>query len=328
MKKIIDYLKYNDNFIVTSHISPDGDNIGSSIAMNRFLKNIGKNSFHILDDYIPNNLLFLLDDYKILNSIEFLDKIKKEDDLRKYTVIALDCSNFERLCIDKRILSNNIINIDHHISNENYGFINHVDPPKSSTCEVLYGFLKNIDETKIDKYIATSLYTGLSTDTGNFKFDNVSKNTFIMASELLGKGADKQSVVTNIYQSDDYNYIRLKSDLMLNNFKIKDDIALMTVSKKILKKYSIDVKDTEDLANCILNIKDVEIGVLLKEYADGIIKGSLRSKKYADVNEIASKLNGGGHKRAAGFRIKASMDETKKIVLEVIEEYKKNEWSS
>lgn len=325
MKEIVDYIKKNNNFIVTSHVSPDGDNIGSSIAMNRFLKLLGKNSFHVLDDDLPSNLSYITKRSKILSSEDFLKMSNLEEN---YTVIALDCGNYARLCIDSKILeSSKIVNIDHHISNQKYGILNLIEPEKSSTCELVFNLLENFDSKYIDELIATSLYTGLSTDTGNFKFDNVSKDTFITAGKLLDLGAKKQDVVINIYQNNDMNYLKLKSDIILNNLEIFDNIAFISLEKKLLDKYSVDIKDTEDLVNLALNIKGIEVAILLKEKDDSI-KASLRSKSKIDVNKIASSLGGGGHKRAAGFVLKLNIEDAKVLVINKVRDYIKNEWNN
>lgn len=324
MKEIIDYFNTNDNFIVTSHVSPDGDNIGSTIAINRFLSLLGKTSFHLLDDETPNNLSYITSKTEILSSRKFLEKNREK--LSNFTIIALDCANYDRLCIENEILEKcSIINIDHHVSNENYGKLNLVVSDASSTCEVVYNLIKNFDKKYIDTLVTTSLYTGISTDTGNFKFDNVSKETFDVASKLLELGAKKQDVVINLYQSDNINYLKFKSDIILNYLEIIGNISFMLVTQELLAKYLIEIKDTEDLVNMALNISGVEVAILLKEKEKSITKGSLRSKKIVDVNKIASRLGGGGHKRAAGFTLNMDIMNAKKIVINQVKEFMKNE---
>ena len=169
MQNIVDFIRENDNFIVTSHVAPDGDNIGSSIAMTQFLVNNGKKAHHFLDDKIPSSLEFITSRVKIHKSEEF-DKLR---DFDKYSVIVLDCGNKIRVNVKESILNNafHTICIDHHESNDFFADINYVDDKASSTCELVYDFVKLYDETKIDEVVATALYTGLATDTGHFKFD-------------------------------------------------------------------------------------------------------------------------------------------------------------
>lgn len=317
MQKIIDFLNKNDNFLITSHVAPDGDNIGSSIALTRFLQNMGKRAYHFLDDNTPESLDFIVSRVKIYKSGDF-DSIFAN---RDYHVIVLDCANKGRVNVRAEILDKAkiIACIDHHESNENFSDISYVEKSASSTCEMVYNVLKKTDDGKIDEIVATALYTGLATDTGHFKFDCTKQSSFYMAADLMSKNALKQEVVRNIYQSENYDYKRMQSDLILNNMQKDGEICIMTMPKSKLEKYGIDIKDTEDLVNNTLNIRGVELGILIKEKHDGVIKGSLRSKKAVDCNEIAKHFGGGGHKRAAGFTINGrTLEDAKTILLDYV----------
>ena len=320
MQKIVEFLKNNDNFVVTSHVAPDGDNIGSSIAMTRFLNNIGKKAYHFLDDNIPNNLDFITKLSDIYKSDDF-ENIMRDSN---YNLIVLDCGNLPRVNIDKKIVDNakTKICIDHHESNDFFGDLNYVDIHASSTCELVYNIAKLYDESKICSITATALYTGLATDTGHFKFDCTKVSSFYMAADLLTKGAKKQEMIKSIYQSDEYNYKKMEADLIVNHTEKLDDVCIMTLYMHILGKYNVDMKDTENLVNNTINIKGVEVGVLLKEKSKNIIKVSLRSKERVNVAKIAEIFAGGGHERAAGCTIKdVTLDDAKKIMLEKIKEY-------
>ena len=192
MDKIINYINEGNYFIVTSHVNPDGDNIGSTFAMYYYLKSLDKDVYYVLDDDTPINLKFLLKDIEILSSEEFINL-----NIEQYNLIALDCGDLNRICIDKSIIENSkkLICIDHHASNDNYGDLNYVMPEEYSTCELVYNLLKKINEDKntqvIDQKIATALYTGVVTDTGKFSYSNTHPSTFEMAKELLILGAVK-----------------------------------------------------------------------------------------------------------------------------------------
>lgn len=319
MKTILKFIDNNDNFLVTSHVSPDGDNIGSSIAMTKYLQNIGKIAYHFLDDNPPNALYFLTSKVDIYKSCDINKKFPKKN----YNLIVLDCGNKDRVNVSKYIIenANSILCIDHHESNDFFGDVNYVDYKASSTCELVYNFSKLYDENKICKLTATALYTGLATDTGHFKYDCTQISSFIMAADLISKGAEKQEVVKSIYQSDEYNYKKMEADLIVNCMQKIDSLCIMTLSKEKLKEYNVDIKDTENLVNNTLNISGVEVGVLLKEKEDGTIKGSLRSKEKINVNNIAKLFSGGGHERAAGFTIKNSnLSDVKELVITKIKE--------
>ncbi|MGL5694084.1 MAG: DHH family phosphoesterase, partial [Peptostreptococcaceae bacterium] len=163
--KIINYIKGSNDFVVTSHISPDGDNIGSTLGIYYTLKKMGKNVYYVIDDNAPLNLRFLVKDVKRLTSIDF-----KELNIQEYSLVSLDCGDKSRVCVSEDIKENakSIICIDHHASNDAYGDLNYIEADASSTCELVYNILVRLSEIDtidiIDSKIATALYTGLVTD--------------------------------------------------------------------------------------------------------------------------------------------------------------------
>lgn len=320
MQQVIKTLLNNDVFIITSHTAPDGDNVGSCIGLTKFLRRMGKKAYYVLDDYFPQNLSFIFRTEKIYNSQEIESIIKNTD----YVLAALDCGDVKRLEIEENIISNAhlLMNIDHHKSNNLFGNINYVKADASSTCELIYDILKNTDDSLIDYDIAMALYTGLVTDTGNFMYESAGRSSFIMAAELISKGIDKQQIVRNIYQSDSFNYVKLISDVTSTLVK-QGKIAYMLLEQEMLKKHDVDYSDTESLVNIAVNIDEVELGILFKEKEENLIKVSFRSKQWANVNEIAKQFGGGGHERAAGCSINASMQEAVTMVLEHAREYMK-----
>lgn len=317
-KNIIRLINESSNFVITSHISPDGDNIGAIVAFCRFLKNINKNVVVVLDDDIPTELLFLTDIENIIKSKDFnFDE--------NYVVISLDCADKNRISINEKILieSQYIINIDHHISNTLYGDINYVKPLCSSTCEVLLDLFKIYNESKIDDFIATALYTGISTDTGNFMFSSVDENTFLSVAYLTKKGANRDLIANEIYRSISLNQ-RILTSLVLETLEIRENIAIMLVSEEMLKKSDVKYEDTELITNIPIDTKGVKIGILIKEKEKNFYKISFRSKGNIDVCSIAQKFGGGGHKNAAGCTFLGNYSEIKeKLFAEARLELKK-----
>ena len=313
---IIDYINGSNYFVVTSHISPDGDNIGSTLSMYYALNKLGKNVFYVLDDNPPLNLRFLLKDINILRSEEF----KLED----YSIISLDCGDKKRICLSDEIINNakKLICIDHHASNDHYGDFNYIDIDASSTCELVYNFLKRFNEKEnlnlIDEKIATCLYTGLVTDTGNFAYANTHPSSFEMAKDLLLTGAKKEEIIQNVFQSNPYNYYKLLGEA-LNTLEIVDNkVSSIMITKEMLKRNVISFNDVDGITSYTRDIEGVEVGILLKEKKENEIKVSLRSKSYVNVSEIAKTFNGGGHVRAAGCTIYDSIENAKKKVLEEV----------
>lgn len=318
MNSIIQALNDHKLFLITSHVAPDGDQVGSCIALVKYLQQMGKEAYYVLDDLLPSNLSFLYEGMKIYESQEILPVLSD----REYVMIALDCGNKERLKIENKLIQGAtlLLNIDHHESNDDFGDFNYVVKEASSTCELMYDLMTAIDEQWINPEIATAIYTGLSTDTGNFKYESARSSTFRVAAALIDLGAHKDTVVRNIYQNDSYNYVKMVAAATSGLVK-EENIAYMTLEKQLLEKYQVDFKDLEELPAATVSIQGVEIGLLFKEKEEQTIKVSFRSKEWANVNHIAGAFGGGGHARAAGCTINATMDQAVAMVLEKTREY-------
>ena len=316
IENIIDYINRSNDFIVTSHISPDGDNIGSTLSMYNSLKKLKKNVYYVLDDTPPKNLEFLLKDVNILKSNEF--------NIDKFNIISLDCGDRKRICLSDEIKdkAQKIICIDHHASNDKYGDLNYIDTNASSTCELVYNVLvaynKKYNIDLIDENIATFLYTGLVTDTGNFMYSNTHPTSFDMAKNLLLKGAKKESIIQNIFQSNSANYYKLLGEALNTLDIIYNKVACISINKEMLKRNIISFNDVDGITSYTRDIEGVEVGILLKEKKDNEIKVSLRSKSYVDVSKIAQSFGGGGHIKAAGCTIYDSIENAKKKIIESV----------
>jgi len=337
-EKIVQKIYSSKNFIITSHTSPDGDNIGSSVAVTLYLRQLDKKVWHVIDDSVPENLRFLLDEpghrakdesdmrlrgHRIYTSEEFLGTQagKSLVDSGDYVLIILDTSDEPRICISEEILKNAscTVNIDHHVSNDCYADINHIQPDVSSTCEVLCKILRSIDEKKVTPQIATAIYTGISTDTGNFLYDSVDAQTFENASFLTKMGADRDTVANRIYQNTSYNYIKLTKEC-LDTLEVEDGVGTMLLTIEMLKNNQVDAKDTDSLVNNIININGVRVAILIKEKSQNEYKISLRSKDATNVCEIAGKFGGGGHKRASGCSINGDIKSVVKRIKDAAKE--------
>ncbi|WP_066072356.1 DHH family phosphoesterase [Alkalithermobacter thermoalcaliphilus] len=310
---VIDVIRRSDNIVITSHYSPDGDSIGSSVALYHMFKNICKNVYIVLDDKIPMNLQFLCNNISINKS----EDLNIED----YTLVCVDCGDFSRLSCSDQIKQNSkiIVNIDHHASNNKFGNVNYIDENASSTCELVYNLVYKLDKKLLDKDIAQCLYTGLITDTGNFMYSNTHSSSFKMAADLLSLNIDKQRIIENIYQSNPLNLIKLIGEAIGTIEVINKTVACIEVTRELMDKYEIDFNDVDGIVNYARDINGVELAILFKEKSDSEIKISFRSKSYIDVNRIASKFKGGGHKRASGCTMNMSLKDAKsKIISEVL----------
>lgn len=307
--EIKDKIFSEDNIVVISHVNPDGDAIGSGLALTLGLKKIGKNVRFILQDKYPDSV-------KFLNEINIVEQYNENNECKFDLAICVDGATDDRLGKAKELLKNRfVINIDHHISNTLYGKLNYVEEI-SSTSELIYKFLK-FCEIDIDINMAEALYTGLVNDTGNFSHDNVTEKTFEMAAELKRIGASNSKVVREFFNTKSLPAIKLLGIAMYEmEYNENKKLAYYFMSKETLDKYNGRKEDTEGIVEKLISFKEAEVSLFLREDKIGVIKGSMRSKHDIDVNEIASIFGGGGHRKAAGFTSELSAEEIIKKVLE------------
>lgn len=299
------------------HTSPDGDAIGSTLSLLNALRYFGKDSYVISRDVISDNFSFLSLGNEINGSIL---EPKADTDL----VIVLDCGNAQRISADLSNYKGKIINIDHHISNENFGFINYVDTGAAATCEIVYLLVKELGiafENRTDTEIAigSAVYTGIVTDTGSFRHSNVTKRTHSIVSELIGIGIDNSKIHSNLFDNKPFEKIKLMGCVLSNiELALNNKVAILQIPKEMLEKFNLENTDTSDIINIGLGIKGVEVSMLLKEVNDGV-KGSLRSKNNVDVRKVAEVYGGGGHIKAAGLMQKGvSLEKAKENLLNTL----------
>ncbi|NLL81910.1 MAG: bifunctional oligoribonuclease/PAP phosphatase NrnA [Tissierellia bacterium] len=314
ISELIKKISTANNIYIASHVNPDGDSIGSILAMALGLRKINKNVNIIKTDEIPSDYLFLPNIHMIRTYD--IDEEKDPIDL----LVVLDCGDIDRLGKFKSIVSNSkfVINIDHHISNSGFGDINIVDEQSAATGELVFDLLVGMG-IQIDKEIATCLYTAISTDTGSFSYDNVTSRTHEIVVSLINAGIDKSDINIRLYQSRSIE----RTNLFISSFstlKTYNDnkIATVKVTQDMLKKANAKMEDTEGIISFIRDIKPVEVACLLKENKEKEIKISLRSKRFVDVSKICSAFNGGGHKRASGCTINESINDAERLIVEQI----------
>ena len=313
------------NIILTAHTNPDGDALGSVLAFllmleeynKKFIKNLSdmKKIRIIIDDELPK----YMEKFEKSSLIEIYDDtlINEKADL----FISLDCANVERYGRVLEIKKNckKSVNIDHHISNTEHADLNYVEDV-SSTGELIYQFLELFD-IGLTKEIADFIYLGIINDTGNFRHDNVTSNTFKVCSELMKAGADNHRVA-NIIFAMGRKKVSLFGDVYKNNKMIeKYNFIYYYLSQKEMKNFGIEKEDTDGIAELLLKIEDSELSLFVREEENGTFKGSLRCNDRYNVNEIASIFNGGGHIKAAGFKTDLPFAEILKKILKKLEKY-------
>ena len=309
MSKLFEDIKDSSN-LITGHVNPDGDALGSALAFKLILDSKGIDSDVSFDmkGNVPSNLNHL--------PIELImDKPKENYD----SIYVFDCGNSERLGNLEGLALNSkrVVVVDHHI-NPSFGDIQIIDSNAASTTQVLFREIlsANID---IDKNIANCLMTGLITDTGRFQYSNTDNEVFEIASKLMLSGAELTSISDNIYGSIPMNAIKLQSEV-LNRIELhkEEELVVSYVLQEDYLNYNIASSETDFLIDSIRLVKESRVALLLKEQEDKSFKGSLRSRNALDVQQIASLFGGGGHKAASGFSTNLSMEEIKNKVKHAI----------
>ena len=296
-----------NNIAILTHEIPDGDAIGSSLAMYNALKQFNKNVDVIIPSYSKT--------YEFLPGT---NKILKEGKEEKYDLaIALDCGDLHRLNGWSKYFEEAKcrIEIDHHEANTMFGDFNYVDPTAPACAQILITVFKFLG-VEIDKDIGTCLLTGIITDTGGFQYQNVKPETFEFAAELLAKGINVSEIYKKTLQTVSKEKFELRK-IAMSRIELLENgkISFTYITREDQEKTRSE--DHDGIVDIGRDIDGVEVSIFLREADDNVYKLSLRSNNYVNVSDISLLFNGGGHKRAAGGTINLPFEKAKeKIILE------------
>ena len=316
-KEIVNEIKLSKSIILTAHINPDGDALGSLLAfyfmIDDFCKknNMEKMIKIVVDDKLPKYMRHFEDTELIWSYEKFGEEFKHnfQNDEKFDLFISLDCANEERYgkAIKIKKLSKKSINIDHHISNTEHADFNYVEDI-CSTGELLYQFLE-IFEIELREKIAKYMYLGIINDTGNFRHDNVTEHTFFVCSKLIDAGVNNHKIANIIFEVSEKK-VGFIGELYKNK-KINEHYKFISyyLTQEKMKELSIEKDDTDGAAEMLLKIEGMELSLFVREDVDGSLKGSFRANDKYNVNKIASIFGGGGHIKAAGFKTRLSFEE-------------------
>ena len=315
--RIISAIEENEVFLILTHVSPDGDSIGSLVALWRVLVHRGKQCFALFPGDMPPEYLFLLGGEDLLRS---LPSGQKWD-----VVVLLDIPSISRLplSLNRQIPPcKELINIDHHESNDIRGTINWVDPSASSVGEMLCHLLEHA-RYDVSSEVATALYTAILTDTGSFRFPNTTSSSLRAAARLVTYGVNPARVAQHVYGSHSLRKFQLLG-LALATLQtcFSGKVAYMWVTKKMLDELGVSPVEADGFINFPREIRGVEVAILFKqEGPEGEVKVSLRSKRRnVVVSRVAEMFHGGGHPLAAGCTLSGSAETVQELILKAIAE--------
>ena len=313
------------NVVIVAHVAPDGDAVGSSLALSGVLKKLGKQVEVVMPDTLPKSIMFLqgapdINIYK--NNTERCKNIITNAD----TIFGLDFNEPKRVDLMQEDLVKAKaykVMIDHHINPSDFCNLIISYPQISSTSLLVYKILNQLGlEEKVQKSEAEAIYTGMMTDTGNFSYNSNDSDIYIAISQLLQRGIDKDEIYKIVCNTSTISKLKLNSYAISEKMEILDGgVAIITLTRSELNRYSYQKGDTEGLVNQPLGIEGVNVSIFFREESD-YVKVSLRSVGDYAVNIIASELyNGGGHKNASGGEFFGTINEAVTLIKSQINKY-------
>jgi phosphoesterase RecJ-like protein len=312
MNSIIQQFNNSNKILVVTHAHPDGDAIGSLIAMGLSLEALNKKITLYCESLIPAVYRFLPEVHRVK---------KKIGNLNYDMAVILDCGDLSRVgravSFVKQIPV--IVNIDHHITNTRFGHLQLIDTSACATAEIVYRLIKQMG-LSFSRPVATSIYTGILADTGSFRFSNTNRAAFAICQEMVEIGVDPHNIAQHVYGTYSLSRIKLLN-LALDSIELSENgkLSIMTLTKKMFDETHTQPEDVDGLINYAQRIEDVEVAALIQEHHNGNENSratnrfhvSLRSDGAVDVAAIAAMFGGGGHSSAAGFSIEATLSSIK-----------------
>lgn len=314
LKELAGFLKAAETILIFTHTNPDGDALGSAAALCRVLRKMGKTSWILMDEEVPEYISFM--------DTEFVTRDK--ECLKDHDVsICVDCGEYSRFpaLADKFDEGKLHLCVDHHATGDGFGDHYYIDPSEAATCQLIYKLIKELGSEFIDKTVAESIYTGINTDTGSFQYSNTTADTHAIASDLMTYGVDHTAINVKLYQTIPMTKLKIQASILQRaEFLFGGKVAVGYVTGQMLEEAGAVLDDAEGTIDMLRNIEGVEIAAFLKEKGEAV-KVSMRAKSYANVAEIVSVFGGGGHVKAAGCTLEMGMDEALDAIKKAIGEH-------
>jgi phosphoesterase RecJ-like protein len=296
IQEVVETIQSHTDFLVVSHVRPDGDSLGSQLALALILQALGKNVEMLSRDPVPTRYASLpgADQVRVAN------RIGKPHEV----TLVLECGNVDRPGIDG-LDKGFIVNIDHHHSTKPFGNVSWIEPSACAVGQMIYRLMKALG-VGMTQQIATNIYVAVLTDTGSFQFSSTTGDTFRLAAELADHGADVSGIAMRMFHTNPIQKVRAMGKILnAMEFHAKRRVISTVLSQDDLGL--ADGDDIEGLVNYPLTVAGTEVAVLLRELEDGSIRVSMRSKNEVDVSAVAAKFGGGGHRKAAGCQMVGSL---------------------
>lgn len=307
MLQIVEAIRARQRFVLSSHSRPDGDSIGSQLAMAYALRALGKDVRVVNKDRAPGPIL----QFPGVPEIEIADSVQGEFD----AAIIMECGDLARTgvaCLDRYF----VINIDHHPGNTEYGQLNWFDASAAACAEMVFDLIEALG-VPLTRDIATHVYLAILTDTGSFHYSNITPRTFAISGRCLEAGVDPVQVARNVYDSNNMGRLRLFGAVLSGmQLDTTGRIAVVYLDHQMAREAGGTYEDTEGLINLPLTVKEIQAVVFFKQSEGDEYRVSMRSKGQIDIGAVAKQFGGGGHKNAAGCTVVGGIDALQKTFID------------
>jgi phosphoesterase RecJ-like protein len=310
LSQVVQLIEQNQRFMITSHVRPDGDGLGSGLALYWMLRALNKEADVVLRDQVPAA-------YNVLPGSDLV--IVQDDVTESYdAAFVIECGDVDRPGLP-RLKSQFVVNIDHHSNTPPFGDVNWVDSTAAAVGEMIYNLCKALG-IEVTKEIAECIYTALLTDTGSFHFSNTTERTLKIASELVRRGVEPARISQALFYSNSFSKIKLLG-MVLSNIELDESgrIAWVKMDRAMMCEVGASEEDADGIANHALSIGEVEAVAFFKEVSPEAYRVSLRSKGKFNMAKVAERFGGGGHRNAAGLRIEGSFEDVKHRVIQSLQ---------
>jgi len=309
VRRICDEILRHQRFLLTSHARPDGDSIGSQLAMAFALDALGKSVRIVNADPAPDHY----QDFPGMERIEIASQVSTDVD----AVIVMECSDLSRAGVSG-LEGQFLINIDHHAGNRMYGAVNWHDESAAACGEMVFDVIRELG-VRLSLEIATHIYLAILTDTGSFHHSNITPRTFDICRQAVEAGVNPAAMARRVFDSNSFGKLKLIGAL-LDSMQLADEgrLAILYMDDVMLAACGCTHNDTEGLINLPLTAREIQAVVFFKVGPTGDVRVSMRSKYDVDVRQVAGQFGGGGHKNAAGFTVTEPLDEVRPRIIELL----------
>lgn len=311
---VVKAIRDGRKFVITSHVAQDGDNVSAQLALALILDALGKEVVLVDADPIPER-------WKFLPGVARIQHAGAVTTPADYALI-LDTTRLSRTGLDWSAVrpATTLVNIDHHASNEHFADINWVESTSPATCSLVYKLARKLEVT-ITPDMATCLFTGIMTDTGYFHFDSTTQDTFRVAAELVGCGANHVELHRQVYEERPVEEMRLMGNALADlQTMLGERVAWIELTRETFERARADYEHVGSVANSLTSIRGVDIGLTFEERGTARTLVEIRSRGSVDVGTIARELGGGGHRNASGCTLEVGMMQARAMVLSRIAE--------